>query len=298
MLYGEQNMSQLKRLLTSTVALTLGAVISLPAFAQENILASQATRIIDVTAEQRMLSQRMVKSVCLSSARVNFAENFEEMRISNSDFKVRHYGLLNGSGTLDIPEIQSDTVLETLVEVGDTFQSFSPIVDSMAQTGDIEQIELVSLNDQSLFLVNQLNETIQRLGTVYAETLSSQNLGITLTLDIAARQAMLSQQLVKEMCMMHLLGNQANNIRATMDLFDASLNALIDGFPAAGVVPPPTDEIRTKLTEVKNIWATLQPIADQSANGFVPDRDSLYMFSLAMEAVLRTTTEAANLYTQ
>ena len=266
--------------------------------AQGNVLASQATRIIDVTAGQRMLSQRVVKAICLSSAQVNFAGNFQELRDAHDSFKVMHYGLINGSNELSIPKITSTEVLDRLRQVGSVVSDFAPIVDRMTQTGDIDQIELVSLNDQSLFLVGALNETILELGTAYADTLSTQNLGVTLTLDIAARQAMLSQQLVKEMCMMHLLGNQAGNIRATMDLFDASLNALIDGFPAAGVIPPPTEEIREKLAEVKNIWNTLKPIADQSANGNIPDRDSLYMFSLAMEAVLRTTSEATDLYTR
>jgi hypothetical protein len=273
-------------------------VAPIAVFAQSNLLASQATGLIDVTAGQRMLSQRVVKSVCLATAQVNFAANFEEIRIAHSDFKIRHYALLNGSTQLGIPQISAPEVRVMLEQSGSVFQGFAPIVDHMTQTGDIDQIELVSLNDQSLFLVGALNDTIQELGTVYADTLSSQNLGLTLTLDIAARQTMLSQQLVKEMCLMHLLGNQAGNIRASMDLFDASLNALINGFPAAGVIAPPTAEIRDKLVEVNTIWGTLKPIAEKSANGNVPDRDSLYMFSLAMEAVLRTTSEATSLYTE
>lgn len=280
------------------VALGMTALSVVPSIvsAQNNVLASQATRIIDVTAGQRMLSQRVVKAICLASAQVNFAGNFQELRSAHDTFKVMHYGLINGSNELSIPEITSPEVLAQLDHVGSVISDFAPIVDRMTQTGDIDQIELVSLNDQSLFLVGALNETILELGTAYSETLSTQNLGVALTLDIAARQAMLSQQLVKEMCMMHVLGNQAGNIRATMNMFDASLNALIDGFPAAGVIPPPTEEIYNKLAEVKNIWNTLKPIADQSANGNIPDRDSLYMFSLAMEAVLRTTSEAAELY--
>lgn len=287
-----------KFLAAVVVGITALTVVPSVVSAQSNILASQATRIIDVTAGQRMLSQRVVKAICLSSAQVNFAGNFQELREAHDEFKVMHYGLINGSAELSIPKITSADVLARLQQVGSVVADFAPIVDRMTQTGDIDQIELVSLNDQSSFLTGALNETILELGTAYVDSLSSQNLGVTLTLDIAARQAMLSQQLVKEMCMMHILGNQAGNIRATMDLFDASLNALIDGFPAAGVIPPPTEEIHSKLVEVKNIWATLKPIAEKSAGGNIPDRDSLYMFSLAMEAVLRTTSEATDLYTR
>ncbi len=289
--------------LNKLVPTTVFAVASLFAsstivFAQSTNLSATATRMIDVSAGQRMLAQRIVKATCLSAAQVNFASNFQEIREAHEDFKIRHYAMLNGSSTENIPRTTSDVILGNLSTVGRVFQGFSPIVDRVTQTGNIDQIELVSLNDQSLFLVGSLNETIQQISTVYAESLSSQNLGLTLTLDIAARQTMLSQQLVKEMCLMHLLGNQSGNIQSSMDLFDASLNALIDGFPAAGVIAPPTQEIRNKLIEVKNIWTTLKPIAEKSAAGNVPDRDSLYMFSLAMEAVLRTTSEATALYTR
>ncbi len=280
------------------VATVAGFATSSGGIAQTAIGFSQATQLIDVTARQRVLSQRVVKSACLTAAQVNFAANFSDLRQAHSDFKVAHYGLLNGSRQLNVVAITDEASTAYLLAVEDTLKRFSPVVDTLGNTGDINQLELINLDNLSAELNGYLNETIKTLGDVYQETLASQNLGLSLTLDIASRQAMLSQQLVKEMCLMHMLGNQSQNIQQTLGLFDASLNALIDGFPAAGVIPPPTQEIRDKLIEVKAIWETLKPIADQSAAGNIPDRDSLYMFSLAMEAVLRTTSEATDLYTQ
>jgi len=81
------------------------------------------------------------------------------------------------------------------------------------------------------------------------------------TLQIVARQRTLAQQIAKETCGVltgnNMMGNEKRLANSTRR-FDASFNALVNGFPAAGVSAPATDEIKAGLAAMKSDWAELQ----------------------------------------
>ncbi|MEL6573667.1 MAG: type IV pili methyl-accepting chemotaxis transducer N-terminal domain-containing protein [Pseudomonadota bacterium] len=81
------------------------------------------------------------------------------------------------------------------------------------------------------------------------------------TLQIAARQRTLSQQIAKESCAV-LTGNtvMGSRVRLTKSTvrFDASMQALINGFAGAGVSAPATPEIRDALTATAADWSAVR----------------------------------------
>lgn len=264
--------------------------------AQSAITDAEAIRILDIAGGQRMRSERVVKSACLAVATINFGANFDDIREAYDEFKTAHYGILNGSDTLGIRASTFEDVNRELSVVSKDLTVFAPYVDNMMNTGFLSATDLNRLNESGLAVLESMTHTTDTIARVYAESLDSITVGETITLSIAGRQQMLSQKLVKEMCLMHVNGAPSLSVRDTIMLFDASLSALVSGFPGAGIIAPPNQTVANKLAEAKTIWANLKPIADLAATGEIPDADSLYMFSIAMEAALRTMTEAVDAY--
>ena len=77
------------------------------------------------------------------------------------------------------------------------------------------------------------------------------------TINVAGRQRMLSQKMMKEACFV-TVGLQAKDslaaLQNTMALFDASLADLISGNEETGIIPPPNDEVAGQLERVRVLW--------------------------------------------
>lgn len=214
------------------------------ATAQSNITDVEAIRILDVAGRQQMLSERIVKSACLSVAKINFGSNFDDMREAFEEFKTSHYGILNGSDALGIRASTFPEVTEALDMVSENLTQFTPYVDGVMNTGVLTATNLNNFNDRGLIVLLAMSETTDIIARVYAENLETISVGETITLNIAGRQRMLSQKMVKEMCLMHVNGTPSSSVGATIALFDASLNALVSGFPGAGIIAPPEPNCR------------------------------------------------------
>ncbi len=279
------------------LGLTIAILVTPTVISAQSVITDvEAVRILDIAGRQRMLSERVVKSACLSVAKINFSANFDDLRVAFDEFKTAHYGILNGSETLGIQASTYEDVNDALSVVSQDLTAFGPYVEGMMNSGAISAVDLNKLNEAGLTVLASMTTTTDTIARVYGENLDSLSVGETLTLNIAGRQRMLSQKLVKEMCLMHVNGTASLSVRNTITLFDASLSALVSGFPGAGIIAPPNQEVADHLAEAKAIWANLKPIADLTADGNIPDADSLYMFSIAMEAALRTMSEAIDAY--
>ena len=80
-------------------------------------------------------------------------------------------------------------------------------------------------------------------------------------LDFAGRQAMLTQKIGKIACEIWA-GNDGDNrielLSKTMQTYDLTTMALLDGMPAAGIKAAPTPEIRAALERAQASWRVIQ----------------------------------------
>ncbi|SFR55768.1 Type IV pili methyl-accepting chemotaxis transducer N-term [Yoonia tamlensis] len=88
------------------------------------------------------------------------------------------------------------------------------------------------------------------------------------TLDILTRQPALANQISKEACGLitgnTVMGSTSRYVKS-VDRFDASMGALINGFAGLGVSAPPTAEVRAALEDIAADWAVLKTRLDQVA---------------------------------
>lgn len=284
----------------SLASATIAAFITFtaPATAIVGVSPSDATRVVDVAGRQRMLSQRIVKSACLTTARIRFGANFSALNDAYMLFENSHDALLRGDENVNLVSTTVPEAVTALNRVEDRWETFSPLVDKIMSDGEISVVDLQRLDTFGLQVLTTMNEAVGTLGKVYAENLTDLTVGETITVDIAGRQRMLSQKMVKEACLFFVTGDNTASFAETISVFDASLNALIEGFPPAGVIAPPNADITFKLAEVKIIWDRVQPFVSSTRDGQTPTKDQLMQFAVEMDELLVTMNEAVGLYSQ
>jgi len=122
----------------------------------------------------------------------------------------------------------------------------------------------------------------------------------TATINMAGRQRMLSQKMSKEFLLVTKGLDPVENeaaMRSTMDLFESSLQKLMNGDAASDITKPPNADIANQLDVVQGLWTTykevlsnnvgssnpviLQKISDQSVPLLVQMNAGVGMYSTA-----------------
>jgi len=246
-----------------------------------------------------MLSQRMAKAACLMAQDVATNTAFDQLTQAHSLFIRSDAALRGGDPELKLAPESFSTVLEALDEINPHWQVYRGIIDTGIQNAAIENAELEKLDSASLKVLEFMNTAVYTTARAYASAIPEVPLGLAITIDVAGRQRMLTQKAVKEACLMRVAtdpGAQAARLAETVQLFDRSLIALLEGYPAAGVIPPSNPELSRKLREVSDLWVPVKALLDRAASsGQLSDRD-LATLTRQSEPLLRTINEAVIMY--
>ncbi|GHC49820.1 hypothetical protein GCM10007315_10050 [Gemmobacter tilapiae] len=256
-------------LLLSVSALGLPAT---PALAQGVVQSTGAAERIDITERVRALSQRIGVAACHVQAGSD-VENFKKVATDAiAEFDRLMLGLAEGNPELGLPAKEEERkVLAGIRGVDLQWQTFAgqakTLLDGSAPADGWDYVARQNLN-----LMHSTKYLVQEIINAYAnppELLQSH----ALTLDIVGRQRSLALQMAKEACGLangnKVVGNSFRFAK-TVRLFEASLNALANGFPAAGVITPPTPEIAAKMAEIQADWAAVKPDVEAAVTGVDP----------------------------
>jgi hypothetical protein len=291
----------MKMLLSAGVAAALLATTAPASFAQEGepVTAIEAARKVNVSGRQRMLSQRMAKAACLMARDISFATTYDQLTqaytlFQRSDDALRAGDEQMGLSAEDIPE-----VVKALSAIDEPWSGYRGILEASVDTGAVLEGELETLDDRSRDVLKYMNIAVFKIARAYADVVESVPLGLTITIDVAGRQRMLTQKAVKEACMMAVSSDpavHADRLNETMELFDLSLKALRDGYEDVGVIAAPTREIDRKLQEVAGLWEPVKNILRRAAEGQVLSDRDLSRVARMSEPLLQTMNEAVSLY--
>ncbi len=119
-----------------------------------------------------------------------------------------------------------------------------------------------------------------------------------LMLEIAGRQAMMTQKIAKNACKL-LSGRDTEKVREdlidSVSLYELSLNALLNGMPQVGLKPAPTEEIAERLRLVQQDWAETRPVVDAILSG-AQDTDALEYLFQHMAEEMHKLEEITHMY--
>ncbi|MBM7068143.1 PDC sensor domain-containing protein [Actibacterium sp. 188UL27-1] len=217
---------------------------------------------INAAEQLAILGQKLAAAACSIDLGYNVAEEKEVLRDAHDDFIRMLDALEFGNQRVGIPT--PETYRKAKIALNDIRTLWGPMDKAaMAMLDDNpapEHAKLIAQTNQQLLKDTEklasiiLNEYANPFDLVLADALA---------INIAERQEIFSQKLKREAC--EIAGGHADNaIKAdfvlTIGLFEKSLVALRDGFPDAGIRPPPNDEIRYQLDRAWEEWKIAQPV--------------------------------------
>jgi len=231
---------------------------------------------IEIGDRIRMQSQRISAMACMMDAGVNVDAHRTAIQEAITEVDALLAGMKDGDATLNLTVAEDDRrMLSAIRGVKLQWEHFRDALN--LRLSDIELVGPDYVSRQNLNLMHAskflVSETVNRY-TIPPALLQSD----AFTLQIAARQRSLAQQIAKESCAL-MTGNavmgSSRRLQNATKRFDASFNALLNGFPAAGVSAPATDEIQERLSDMSADWlallAQLVALDDQAGSAKAQD---------------------------
>ncbi len=244
----------------------------------------------------------LTESVASASCRVNGGIGVEtaqaELASARADFDRIIDGLVNGNPALGMPGAEQRG--RTLTALNETAAMWEPLDSAAARLASgsaaAGDAEMISNGYAALF-----GQTEQLASVISGQYSDPQQLlqSDATVLNFAIRQRALAYRMTREMCELATgtgpTETQAG-LKATVDLFGQTLIALRDGFPAAGINPPPTDAVRDSLEATFALWQDGRGIFDAAIGGERPTAETVAAAASLSQELSVAMNNAITLY--
>lgn len=297
-MFSFQYLQSLSRLIVSfAMVLTAGALTIGPSSAQ-SLTANEAKIRVNIAGRERMLIQRVVKTACFSSLGIERSRNREELVAAQDLFVQSLEALQAGDPVVGLSPETSDDLLADFAAIEAEWIEVTGLAGAAISPTGISTDDLRSLDMVGLDLLEKGNSVVQQVSQTYGQQLEDLPLILSISIDVAGRQRMLSQKMAKEFCLIDAgVDGDENRVRlaASIQVFNATLSGLQNGLSGM-VIAAPNYDIRQKLREVASLWAPIDVVLQSVADGAeITDEDRAAVVN-NMDAVLEAMNEAVGMY--
>lgn len=277
----------------------LSAAVPAPAQAPVDASAEQATYRVNIAGRQRMLSQRIAKAACLRAIGADAATYDAQLAAAHTLFSATDQALRAGDPAQDLPPERFNTVIAALEALTPSVMAYDRLIARTQAAPDLDAEAMLALDEVAVDVLTRMNAAVNTMARAYGSVTPDVPLALTITVDVAGRQRMLTQKAVKEACLMRVADDPAiyaERLAGTVQIFDLSLDALQTGFADAGVLAAPTPEVEEGLAEVEALWLPVKAVLDGAAGGVVLDQQALRDLAVATEPLLARMNAVVGLY--
>ncbi len=277
------------------VALVAGSTLATAQDLREDIGASEC---ISLAAELGVLSVQMTTAACNMEAGIAEHAAADVIETGAARFAVLENALLFGDTSLGV--IGPETRQQNLVAMADIREKWDQFKD------DLEQLT-VAAND--LDFVNELlkwdGQIRQDAVTLLSEFTASYADSIlllqtdTIRLQFVANERLHAARISRNFCALNsgFTKRRVNDeLQERFEQFDAGLSVLANGMEALGIAPPPTAEIKQKLSEIGANWAPHRENIERFLTGETADVATREELFIAMNSIGDDLRELTNLY--
>lgn len=251
------------------------AALAIPVIAQETGTTSVAFQKsegslerIAISRKLRMLSQSIPAAACHLAAQIDPDASKEKLTLDALEFDKILAALELGDSDYNINTAEPRTKTRAKIEgLRATWASVkAAAVDIAAEPSNSESLQIIL--DQNLAVLDEASDLVVELTGQYSNPVEMVQADAFL-IDILGRQRMLTQQMSKDACAMSTnpTAQTAEALKASMGVFEASLQALMNGMPGAGIKKPPTAEISDALEMVAMSWGEVKPLLMANLDG-------------------------------
>ncbi|MEL6197281.1 MAG: type IV pili methyl-accepting chemotaxis transducer N-terminal domain-containing protein [Pseudomonadota bacterium] len=261
--------------------------------------AATAKRHVNLAALQPMLAEQIAKAACFTRLGVHPDAQMKYLRGAQTLFSKTQAGLRDGSPALGLATETHPNLIQGLDafdrEAGRWLAQTKALANGEGNISDQAFEALVLQTTKAVALTEDFAERARR---TYGAT-DGVALSLTLRIELASRQRLLSQRIAKEFCLI-ASGRGGDENRAALAeaaaVFDKSMNALIDGVDAFGLpAESDTDRLR-KLEGVREAWSSMQPVVMAVAAGATPDAAAIAEVAWSNNVILTQANAAVFAY--
>lgn len=229
------------------------------------------TQRINLSGKLRMLSQRIPAAACHYVAGIDPEGARALLASAEKEFHNILEGLEFGSAELGINGAEERRkTLAQLHELQKFWDPYEAAVDEVL-AGNTDAAHTKSLITDSMAVLGSAKLLVSEISTQYSNP-AEMTQSSAMVIDIAGRQRMLTQKMSKEACAAWsgMSETAAADLAGTMQMFDASLYALINGMPGAGIKKPTTAQIAEGLQVVYKDWTAVKDALTSISQGAKP----------------------------
>jgi len=238
----------------------------------------------------RTYTQEVAAAACYLYNGIDEALSAELLREARSGFDVKLDALINGNEALGI--VGAEQRRKTLVKLETLKAEWADMAAAtdalLADPKNSDAVGVIKARNMDLFHMADI--LVSDIEAQYANPAIIVQADV-IKLEIVGRQAMMTQKIAKDACKI-FTGNDSPEIKdllkGSVSIYEASLDALLNGMPSLGIQPAPTPEIAEQLKSIQKDWATVRPIIDTLLNGEAVERETqVFLFKHMVEEMVR-----------
>lgn len=283
-----------RQLTVITIAILLA--FSAPSAAQDD----SAEQRINLSGKLRMLSQRIPSAACHLAKGIDTEAATTLLLDASAEFDSILNALEKGDNGLNISKPEARK--KTLAQISDLRGKWGPMKDaaSALAEGSATEAQLNYIFSENMTVLGAAVGLVSELVKQYSNpnAVSQANL---MLVDISGRQRMLTQKMSKESCIAgtdFATATTLDDMNSTMQVFEASLEALKFGMPAVGINPPPNGAISAELDLVSQDWAAVKPLLINIGKGETLEKDKEAFKFQQLNKTMATMNTTVGLYVQ
>lgn len=273
-------------------------IFSAPGVAEQTSIDDSAEQRINLSGKLRMLSQRIASAACHMGKGVDVDGTRDVLLNASVEFETILNALEFGDPELNITTPEEHK--KTLSLIADLKEKWAPMKEAAAAKADGSATDAQQdyIFNQNMAVLGLAAQLVTDLSDQYANpnAVSQANL---MLVDISGRQRMLTQKMSKEACLAgtdYSTDATVDDMKDTMQVFEASLEALKFGMPALGIAPPPNGDIADALELVSTDWQKVKPVLIEVASGNTLDAEQSTFKFTQLNTVMATMNETVGLY--
>lgn len=253
---------------------------------------------VNRSASLRSLTEAVASASCRVSGGIGTDVAKEDLSYARQDFDTIMDGLINGSAALGMPGAESRA--RTINTLNDTVVLWQPLDTAAANlaSGSGAGADASTINAGYVQLFDQTELLAAVVSGQYADPQQLLQSDATV-LNFAVRQRALAYRMTRAMCELATGTGTADTqeeLATSVDLFERTLVALRDGFPGAGINPPPTDAVKDSLVSTFALWQDQRSVFDTALAGQTPSADDVNAAAALSEKLSVAMNNTVTLY--
>ncbi len=221
-------------------------------------------KLVNISGRQRMLTQRVTKLTIECALNLDKPNSCKSINKYVKEYERALITFVKGNANKGLPPTKNRKALLQIKKIISLWKPFAKALRAVSSSNgkDKKALLYVLKNEQKLLKESDNLVKIYESGDKDQDELQKARLHIV---NIAGRQRMLTQKMTKEKLLWLKLNSQKQKtkMQKTVQLFEESLNNLINGNKEKALPKATNPKIVAQLKKVQEIWKKIKPLYEK-----------------------------------